>query len=235
MAGYIKLHRGWRDSDFFKGEFSRADAWVWLIENASWKPATVKIKGAMVEIDRGELSFSVRFMAEKWGWSKSRVDRFLAELRQNSMIETRSKIGTTAGHKAGQGQIIISLCNYEKYQGRDDDERDSPQSEIGTKSGQQRDKEEEEKKERIEENTHYAFFGRTIKLNAADLERWRTRYHALCDIKAELGALDDWISREDEKVRKDWFHIVSGSLNKKHQAALRAAAEDEPEDRYLGP
>lgn len=152
MSGYIKLHRGWRDSEIFKGEFSRADAWVWLIENACWQPSRTRVKGSSVALERGELSFAQRFLAEKWGWSKSRVDRFIAELREEGMIETRSKIGATAGHNAGQGQSIIKLCNYDKYQSNDAAQWGNDEPESGAMSGQQRGKEEEGKEGKKEKN-----------------------------------------------------------------------------------
>lgn len=140
MTGFITLHRGWRDNPIFNDrEFSRGDAWIWLIENACWKPTRVRIKGDTVTLDRGELSYSVRYIADAWGWSKSRVDRFFDALRDEGMIETRSKNGTTADHKAGQGQSIISICNYGKYQDIDSDERDNSGTETGTTAGQQRD------------------------------------------------------------------------------------------------
>ena len=59
------------------------------------------------------------------------------------MIETRAKSGTTAGHKAGQGQSIISICNYAKYQTPEVVERDNSEAQDGTTAGQQRDKEEQ--------------------------------------------------------------------------------------------
>lgn len=149
---WFKVARGWREHDLFEGEtFSRAEAWLWLIENAAWKPTRTRIKGAAVELNRGQLSFSVRFMADQWGWSKSRVDRFIAVLREEGMIETCSKIGTDGNHNAGQGQSVITICNYAKYQNGEDDRRDNSGTTRGTTAGQQRDKEEERKKERIEE------------------------------------------------------------------------------------
>lgn len=148
--GWIALHRGWRDSPIFRGEFSRADAWVWLIEQAAWKPARTRIKGATIELGRGELSFSQRFLAEKWGWSKSRVDRFIAELRDESMIKTRSKNGATTDHAAGQGQCIITICNYAKYQDVNDSKRGNVKPIVGATAGQQRGKEEQGNKETIE-------------------------------------------------------------------------------------
>ncbi|MEW9855913.1 hypothetical protein [Novosphingobium sp. M1R2S20] len=141
--GWICLHRGWRDNPLFKGEYSRADAWVWLIENACWKASRSRIKGEAVELQRGELTFSQRFLADKWGWSKSRVDRFIADLRDEGMIETRSKNGATAGHSAGQGQSIITICNYAKYQDVSEVERGNAESKNGATAGQQRGKEEQ--------------------------------------------------------------------------------------------
>lgn len=141
--GWISLHRGWRDNPIFRGEYSRADAWVWLIENACWKPSRARIKGEVLELQRGELTFSQRFLAEKWGWSKSRVDRFIAELREESMIETRSKNGATAGHNAGQGQCIITICNYAKYQDVGEVNRGNDEPANGATAGQQRGKEEQ--------------------------------------------------------------------------------------------
>jgi hypothetical protein len=141
--GFFLVHRGWRECPLFQGEFSRGDAWIWLIEHAAWKPAKARIKGSFVDLERGELSFSQRFLAEKWGWSKSRVDRFIADLRAEGMIETRSKIGANSDHKAGHGQSIIKLCNYEKYQARAIAERGNDEPESGASAGQQRGKEEQ--------------------------------------------------------------------------------------------
>jgi len=141
--GWICLHRGWRDNPIFKGEFSRADAWVWLIENACWKASRSRIKGEAVELQRGELTFSQRFLADKWGWSKSRVDRFIADLRSEGMIETRSKNGATPGHSAGQGQSIITICNYAKYQDISEVKRGNAEPDLGATAGQQRGKEEQ--------------------------------------------------------------------------------------------
>lgn len=146
MSGFVKIWRASPDHHLFEGDSARFGAWVWLITNAAWKETAIRIKGETIILQRGELSFSVRFLAEKWGWSKSRVDRFIADLRQESMILTRSKIGTSAGHKAGQGQSIITICNYAQYQDIQSDAWDSSNAKSGTTAGQQRDKEEEGKK-----------------------------------------------------------------------------------------
>lgn len=142
MSGFIALHREAFDHHLLQ-DAERFRAWFWLVSEACWKPSRTRIKGETVELERGELTYSVRFLADKWGWSKSRVDRFIADLRAEGMIETRSKNGTSAGHKAGQGQSIISICNYARYQDVNEAKRDNDNEESGTSAGQQRDKEEQ--------------------------------------------------------------------------------------------
>lgn len=175
--GWICLHRGWRDNPLFKGEFSRADAWVWMIEAACWKPARTRIKGETVELQRGELSFSQRFLAEKWGWTKSRVDRFIADLRSENMIKTRSKNGASAGQQAGQGQSIITICNYAKYQDAADQQRGNGVEENGASAGQARGKEEQGNKETIEQGE---------EAKASPPRRARKT-------KPKIGMTDDWV------------------------------------------
>ena len=141
MSGFIALHREAFDHHLLH-DGDRFRAWFWMVSEAAWKPTRIRIKGETIELQRGELSFSQRFLAEKWGWSKSRVDRFITDLRDEGMIETRTKNGATAGHKAGQGQAIISICNYAKYQDMTGEalggEQDGQRGNSGATAGQRR-------------------------------------------------------------------------------------------------
>ena len=137
MNGFVVLHRDAFDHPLLR-DADRFRAWFWLISNACWKPTKTIIKGEIIELDRGDLTFSQRFLAEKWGWSKSRVDRFMSDLRDHGMIETRTKNGAIKGHAAGQGQAVISICNYAKYQDVGAWYRGNDTEESGAMSGQQR-------------------------------------------------------------------------------------------------
>lgn len=131
--GWISLHRGWRDNPIFRGEFSRADAWVWLIENACWKATRFDINGKTVLLERGQVCASIRHLGDAWGWSKSAVDRFLARLETETMIE----------REAGHGKLILTVCNYAKYQDRAEAERDTSGTVTGTRAGHERDTKEQ--------------------------------------------------------------------------------------------
>lgn len=142
MSGFVALQRDALEHPVI-GQPDRFYAWFWLVAHACWKPTKTRIKGQVIQLERGQLSFSVRYLAEAWGWSKSRVSRFVAELRDEGMIETCSKNGTTAGHPAGQGQAVLTICNYDKYQDPLKPSRDKVDAPDGTTAGQQRDKEEQ--------------------------------------------------------------------------------------------
>ncbi|API59538.1 hypothetical protein BSL82_09615 [Tardibacter chloracetimidivorans] len=223
MSGYVAMSREWLEHDIFDGDvFSRRDAWAWLIASAAWRQTKARIKGHSVDLERGELSYSVRFMAEKWGWSKSAVDRFLKLLTREGMISMRSKTGTTAGHPAGQGQSIITICNYAKYQTAEVAKRDNEETETGTTAGQQRDK-ELTIKPLNQENINipdYEFGGKVIRLNLENYRAWEKAYPNL-DLRAALQSRDDWLATEaPEATRKNWFVPTSNwlaNLNRKHR------------------
>ena len=141
MAGYIKLWRGWRDNPVLRGKFCRTSAWVWLIEMACWKPTQFDIKGKTVELERGQLCASREQMAKAWGWSPSAVERFLTRLQTEHMIE----------RETGQGKSVITICNYAKYQDRNDEAGQEIGQTTGQKSDRHRTAKEEGKKVKKEE------------------------------------------------------------------------------------
>ena len=113
MNGWFKLFRGWMDSPVFAKEpFTEREAWLWLIENASIDATTINIGGSPVKLKRGELSHSLRFLADQWGWHRAKTDRYLKKLEKWSMIETAAR----------QGQTIITICNYREYQDKQNKE-----------------------------------------------------------------------------------------------------------------
>jgi len=117
-VSYFKTTRGWQDSDFFgeNVEFSERDAWIWMIGEAQWKDGTVNVLGKPVFLKRGQFSASIRFMSQKFGWSKDRVSRFLK----------RAEIWDMIASESATGQKIITICNYEKYQNVDQVDKDAP-------------------------------------------------------------------------------------------------------------
>jgi hypothetical protein len=103
-------------------------AYVWLLQEAAWKPRAKEVSNgrarAVIQLQRGQLSHSVRFMAKAWGVTVKRVRTILDRL------ETGSWIGT----QTGTLQTVITVCNYDRLQTRDEDEG----TQTGTQTGTQR-------------------------------------------------------------------------------------------------
>ena len=127
MSGYIKLYRGWRDCEAFKDEpCSQREAWVWLLENAAWKPCTRRdAQKVLVEVDRGQYHTSIRTLAAAWKWSRGRVERFLNDLKTSRMID----------HQTGHGGILITICNYDKYQANGTSVEPTSEPSLGPRTG----------------------------------------------------------------------------------------------------
>lgn len=129
MSGFVAMSRKMLEHPLFKGQHDRVYAWLWLIMNAAWKPVPFDINGRIVTLQRGQLCASIRHLAAEWGMSKSAVDRFITRLKTETMIET----------EAGHGKLIITICNYEKYQSAKDRHRDTSGTPTGTQAGHERD------------------------------------------------------------------------------------------------
>jgi hypothetical protein len=110
-VGYYRMSRGWLDHELFEDEpFCKRAAWAWLVEHAAWRRTAVTVRGVAAILERGQLSYSLRFLAQAWGWSVARVRGFLAALAKRTMIRTeRSTANDT-------GRLVLTLCNYEHYQ-----------------------------------------------------------------------------------------------------------------------
>ncbi|EHJ62800.1 hypothetical protein NSU_0312 [Novosphingobium pentaromativorans US6-1] len=107
---------------------------------ACWKSAPFDVGGKMITLERGQLSYSIRELAEQWGWSKSTADRFLKRLELEGMVNlTRAKTGTARGTSSGTDRLIITVCNYRKYQDFSPEAGTASEPQNGTELGQKRD------------------------------------------------------------------------------------------------
>ncbi len=123
MSGYISLPRAIFDDTTFKDEvLSEREAYLWMLMEARWKGGSKRLGAGIYELERGQLATSVRFLAQAWKWSKSRVDRYLGRLERARRITVRS----------GTGASVITICNYDEHQGSS--------TERGTGAGQRRDR-----------------------------------------------------------------------------------------------
>ena len=107
MSGFYLMHRGWQENPVFRNEeYSKRDAFIWLIEEAAYLPTRVHAASGAINLKRGQLSHSLRFMAKAWKWDEAKVRRFLSSLVKSEIIDAATDAG----------QTVVTIRNYDKYQ-----------------------------------------------------------------------------------------------------------------------
>lgn len=105
--GFIKVSRRFFKNILWKEPrtYSRAEAWLDLIYSARFEASKEIVNNRVIEVRRGELIASRRFLENRWKWGSSKVVNFLNFLKSEGMIN----------HRQTSGQTIITLCKYELY------------------------------------------------------------------------------------------------------------------------
>ncbi|MGG7077358.1 hypothetical protein [Clostridium sardiniense] len=118
MAGWVKVYRDiennwlWEDTPF-----SRGQAFIDLLLMVNHQDKKILFNGDLVEVKRGSRITSLRQLGESWGWSRTKVKKFLEQLEKDGMITVKSDSKKT----------VVSIENYTFYQ-------DSKSSEVTVKS-----------------------------------------------------------------------------------------------------
>lgn len=145
QGDFVFAQRDRFEHHLFRAEkFCRGYAWDWLVAEARWKDATkpIDLKGTKVWLKRGQLTHSTRHIAKVWNWDKAAVSRFIARLKTEAMIETSTEAG----------QMVITICNYDRYQSVDTGPETATDTQADTAARQQRDSTETNKNKDNKDN-----------------------------------------------------------------------------------
>ena len=164
--------------------------------------------GKIVNLERGQLSDSLRYMATAWGWSVNRVSRFLRRLETDTQITTQTDTA----------QTVITICNYDKYQKPPAADEHANGHANGEANGYKEKTKQQNKKDTAKNagsssDKKYAFEAGIIRLTEKDFEQWRTAFSCL-DLPAELIALSPWAEKQG-----NWFKAVANALAKRNREA----------------
>jgi hypothetical protein len=109
--GFVKLWRASADNSlYFAEEFDKFHAWTDLLLLANFKPKDAKIKrGIIIHIKAGQILAGEEFLADRWGWSRGKVRRFLKYLSSPTVQQI-------ALHKDNVC-TVITVLNWNAYQG----------------------------------------------------------------------------------------------------------------------
>ncbi len=107
-TGWISLHRKIQDHWLWKEKriFSKAEAWIDILMECNHEGQKVNLGNEVIYCQRAESVKSLKTWASRWGWTISRVRRFLELLKSDSMIELKPTHNTTH----------LKVLNYDSYQ-----------------------------------------------------------------------------------------------------------------------
>ena len=86
-------------------------AWSYLYAQANHKAGVVNFRNQYIPIERGQFITSKLKLQEIFGWSWRRTNSFLTALETQAMCAIR----------VSNRFIMITICNYEKYQSNEDE------------------------------------------------------------------------------------------------------------------
>lgn len=112
-------------ADPTRGAYSRMEAWVWIICNASFADHTVMNRGRKMTLQRGDLLGAWAFLAHTFNWSAKQVRLWVERLVADNMLQRRALDlqAEHGGEKEGDDQTfygnqstILSIVNYWRFQ-----------------------------------------------------------------------------------------------------------------------
>ena len=107
MPGWIKIHRQIQDCFIWKEKpYDKARAWIDLLLSANHRDKKLLIDNDVVVIARGSYMTSTVKLADRWGWSRNKVLRFLNVLESEQMLNT----------KRTQNGTLITIVKYDDFQ-----------------------------------------------------------------------------------------------------------------------
>jgi len=105
---WFRVYRDLLSEDLWTSEpFTTGQAWIDLIGMANYADTERIHKGRLQSIKRGEIYTSIRYLAERWHWSKEKTARTLKTFEKAKMLTINSNTNRT----------VLTLENYDKYQG----------------------------------------------------------------------------------------------------------------------
>lgn len=108
--GWISLHRKITDNWLYPTnedkEFSKFEAWIDILLMVNHEERKVMLGNKLVNVKKGQRITSLRKLANRWSWSRNKVNSFLYLLEQDNMIKLEKDTQKT----------VITVVNYDVYQ-----------------------------------------------------------------------------------------------------------------------
>lgn len=106
-GNWIKVNRNLLNQPFWNEKpFSKGQAWIDILLNVHWTNSYDRVGNRKRKARPGQRWITYQALADRWGWSKSAVNRFLRELVETERV-------TLSGTAFG---TLLTLKNWALYQ-----------------------------------------------------------------------------------------------------------------------
>jgi hypothetical protein len=124
--GWVKLYRKLLDSRFF-GDSYVVHLIDYLLLKANYEDKKIIFNGQPLELKRGQSIFGLNAANRDTGISIKRIRRRMGILESEGFLKrensfSRDKLGAKFGQKRAWKYTIVTICNYDIYQGSEDDD-----------------------------------------------------------------------------------------------------------------
>jgi hypothetical protein len=136
-VGYVRIYRALLGNASFRND-GEALAFAWMVIRAAWRPTRINYKDRTITLQRGQLAVSTRDMATAIDRDKAWITRFWNRAKNEAMIETRAETGVT----------VITICNYDQFQGERDRGETPAETQPETRVRQGRDTEQRKEEDK---------------------------------------------------------------------------------------
>jgi hypothetical protein len=198
--GYIMLYRNITDHWLWEDKpFSYGQAWIDLLLLANHTDAKVLLGRDVIEVKRGSRVTSIRQLGARWGWSNSKVTRFLRTCEKEEMIKRECDTRKT----------VVTIENYGSYQavkkaGGTRAEHDKNTSEPPTHTNNNDKNEKNEKERNIDKSVfRYGEFSNVV-LSDKEFEKLREEYQ---DYRARIEKLSLYKASTGKVYKNDYATI----------------------------
>ncbi len=196
--GWIKLHRKVLESDIMAKPPLYFKLWVWMLFQARFNPSK--------KLKRGQFKTSIQEMREAMAY-KIGYKKITPTIKQVRGVYTSLTLGTMIVHTKVTGGMLITICNYDKYQAKENSEGHNEGHSEGTLEGTPYIEEERKKKEK---EKRLGIYKKSICIpNNYSIQPEHIKYASLkniseSDVKDQFEAFVLYF-KSTGKLKKDWY------------------------------
>lgn len=124
--GFIILPRDLFDHPTFR---SSADLFlfIWLVVKASWEQRRIRFDGRSLELQRGDVAYPLSVISKETKTPKSTIGDRIKRFEKSGLIRTKGRTPW----------LILSICNYDLFQGEATEHRTRDRKQTGRSSDKQ--------------------------------------------------------------------------------------------------